>query len=147
MTNSKEEAAGLAPTPGYRYADVVGHRLVLAGQVPHDAAGDLVGPGDVAAQVRQCLANLRSVVSVHGFEWTDIRRLTVYVVGDEDDLSARQRRRLEQPGGGAQGRPVARGACAGRSAVDGGRERRPFRRRAHADLDGRIEERHRAAIA
>lgn len=88
MTNAKEEAAGLAPTPGYRYADVVGHRLVLAGQVPHDAAGDLVGPGDVAAQARQCLANLRTVVSVHGFEWTDIRRLTVYVVGDEDDLSA-----------------------------------------------------------
>jgi len=84
--NHDEEAAGLAPTPGYRYAEVVGHRLLLAGQVPHDAEGHLVGLDDVARQTDQCLTNLRTVVAVHGFEWSDLRRLTVYVVGDHDAL-------------------------------------------------------------
>lgn len=88
MTNADEQAAGLAPTPGYRYAEVVGNRLLLAGQVPHDAQGNLVGHDDRAAQAQQCLTNLRTVIEVHGFDWTDIRRLTVYVVGDHDDLGA-----------------------------------------------------------
>lgn len=86
--NEDELAAGLAPTAQYRYADVVGDRLFLAGQVPHDAAGALVGAGDVRAQARQCLENLARVVAVQGFELTDVHHLTVYVVGPQDHLSA-----------------------------------------------------------
>ena len=86
--NERETGAGLAQTPGYRYADVVGDRLFVAGQVPLDQDGDLVGPGDPAAQAVQCLDNLRIVVGVHGFALDDLRRLTVHVVGEPTHLRA-----------------------------------------------------------
>lgn len=84
--NEHEVRAGLATTPGYRYAEVVGEQLFVAGQVPLDAAGDLVGVGAPSAQATQCLENLRVLLGVHGFEETDIRRLVIYVVGEHQNL-------------------------------------------------------------
>lgn len=85
--NEHELAAGLADTPGYRYADVVGNRLFVAGQVPHDADGDLVGPDDPRAQAISCLDNLRVLVELRGFALGDVRHLTMYVVGDHQALA------------------------------------------------------------
>ena len=85
-TNGREMSAGLAATPGYRYADRVGDELFVAGQVPHDADGDLVGRDDPAAQARACLDNLRTLVGVHDFGVGDIRHLTIYVVGERQHL-------------------------------------------------------------
>lgn len=84
--NDDEVAAGLAPTPGYRYADVVGDQLFVAGQVPLDAAGDLVGSGDPHRQATQCLVNLRMLIDVQGFEVSDVRHLTIHVVGEHENL-------------------------------------------------------------
>jgi enamine deaminase RidA (YjgF/YER057c/UK114 family) len=85
--NERELAAGLSPTPGYRYADRVGDRLFVAGQVPHDARGDLVGRLDPHRQALQCLSNLHTVMATHGFERSDIRYLRIYVVGSGPNLS------------------------------------------------------------
>lgn len=84
--NEAEIAAGLAPTSNYRYADRVGDQLFVAGQVPLDAAGTLVGDGDPAAQARQCLENLFTLVVHHGLTRHDIHQLTVYVVGPHQNL-------------------------------------------------------------
>jgi enamine deaminase RidA (YjgF/YER057c/UK114 family) len=86
--NELEIAAGLCPTPGYRYTQRVDDQLLVAGQVPHDEHGDLVGANEPAAQARQCLDNLRLLLEVHAFEVTDIRQLKIYVVGDSTALSA-----------------------------------------------------------
>lgn len=80
-------AAGMAATPGYRYADVVGEQLFVAGQVPLDATGSLVGPEDADAQAVACLDNLRRLVEVHGFGVGDVRHLAIHVVGEPDDLA------------------------------------------------------------
>lgn len=80
--NEAERAAGLAATPGYRYADEVDGELYVAGQVPHDAAGVIVGPGDTRRQAEQCLDNLFRLIEVRGFERDHIRRLVIYVVGE-----------------------------------------------------------------
>ncbi len=85
--NENELAAGLAPTPNYRYADRVGDRLFLAGQVPLDSQGTLHGPDDIAAQTTQCLNNLQSVVNANGFSMTDVHHLTIHVVGERSALS------------------------------------------------------------
>ncbi|AFY40686.1 Endoribonuclease L-PSP [[Leptolyngbya] sp. PCC 7376] len=85
--NSDEIDAGLAPTANYQYAQKVGAQLFVAGQVPHDSVGNLVGIGDRPAQARQCLQNLRTLITLHGFCKTDIRKLTVYVVGNPQDLA------------------------------------------------------------
>lgn len=80
--NRGEIAAGLAPTPGYRYADRVGTRLYVSGQVPLDRVGAIVGVGDARVQCRQCLQNLFTLVAHHGFATRDIHHITVYGVGD-----------------------------------------------------------------
>lgn len=85
--NDDEMQAGLAATPGYRYADRVGDELFVAGQVPHDSAGALVGAADAAAQATSCLENLRTLLDVHDFELGDVRHLTVYVVGEQRNLT------------------------------------------------------------
>jgi enamine deaminase RidA (YjgF/YER057c/UK114 family) len=84
--NEGELAAGLAQTSKYRYADLVGGRLFIAGQVPRDSAGDLVAPADPVAQARQCLENLSTLITHHGFSQDDIHQLTVYVVGPHSNL-------------------------------------------------------------
>ncbi len=84
--NEHELTAGLAPTPGYRYADRVGDHLYVAGQVPLDAEGTLVGADDPATQARQCLDNLRVLLGVHGFTVDDLRHLTIHVVGEHQNL-------------------------------------------------------------
>jgi enamine deaminase RidA (YjgF/YER057c/UK114 family) len=81
--NENELAAGLPPTPGYRYADAVRDELFLAGQVPNDGDGTIVGVGDAGAQADRCLENLFRVIDTNGFDRADIRRLVIYVVGDE----------------------------------------------------------------
>jgi enamine deaminase RidA (YjgF/YER057c/UK114 family) len=84
--NEGELGAGLAQTPNYRYADHVGDRLFVAGQVPRDGAANLVAPGDPVVQTRQCLDNLFTLIDHHGFSRDDIHQLTVYVVGPQQNL-------------------------------------------------------------
>ena len=86
--NEAEIAAGLASTSSYRYADQVGDRLFVAGQVPLDADRALVGDGDPAAQAGQCLQNLFTLLVLRGFSRNDIHQLTVYVVGPHENLIA-----------------------------------------------------------
>lgn len=86
--NEAERAAGLPATPQYRYAQRVGQQLFVAGQVPHDVQGQLVGLDDPYSQASQCLRNLSAVMDVHGFSISDVRQLVVYVVGDQAHLSA-----------------------------------------------------------
>lgn len=62
-----------------------GQTLHLAGQVAWDAAGNVVGPGDLAAQTRQALANLKAVLADAGAAPADIVRLRTYVVDHSPD--------------------------------------------------------------
>lgn len=84
--NKAEIAAGLAPTPGYRYAENVNDQLFVAGQVPQDADGQLVGLGDPYTQAHQCLANLQKLLATHDYSEKDIRQLVIYVVGERAHL-------------------------------------------------------------
>jgi enamine deaminase RidA (YjgF/YER057c/UK114 family) len=84
--NDREQAAGLAPTPGYRYAEHVGDQLFVAGQVPLDHTGQLLGVGDPEIQTIACLNNLRTLIEIHEFSIADIQRLVIYVSGEHQDL-------------------------------------------------------------
>src|SRR5690606_292362 len=64
----------------------VGNQLFIAGQVPGDSSGHLVGPNDPYQQSHQCLANLQKLLATHGYTFKHIRRLVVYVVGKQPDL-------------------------------------------------------------
>jgi len=62
-----------------------GATLHLAGQVAWDAQAKLVGSGDVAAQTRQALANLNTVLRSVNCTPKDIVRLRTYVVNHSPD--------------------------------------------------------------
>jgi len=85
--NDEELKIGLAETPGYRYANQVDDRLYVAGQVPNDSSGKIIGIDNPYKQTEQCLFNLNLLLKCHGFELIDIQRLTVYVVGESPNLA------------------------------------------------------------
>ncbi|WP_420414952.1 RidA family protein [Roseibium sp.] len=72
---------------GFSHAvESTGERLLhLSGQVAWDANGDLVGPGDLAAQAAQCFANLTEVLAQSGATAANVVRLRTYVVGYSPD--------------------------------------------------------------
>ncbi|WBO66995.1 RidA family protein [Streptomyces camelliae] len=76
----------LFPPPTYAHASVVeaGTRLAfLAGSVPLDARGELVGPGDAVRQAEQVIANLREQLDAVGSDLAHVVVTDVYVVSAE----------------------------------------------------------------
>ena len=74
-----------APAPIGAYSVVVearcGHLAFIAGQVALNADGQLVGPGDVAAQTRQVFHNLGKALEGVGASFSDVLEFTTYLVG------------------------------------------------------------------
>ena len=56
-----------------------GRVLHISGHVSQDAAGHTVGKGDMAAQTRQVLENIRDVLASVGGTMDDIAKVTVFV--------------------------------------------------------------------
>lgn len=71
----------LVQPTGYSHAVKVsgGTTVYLAGQTGMDLSGKIVAPGDLAAQFRQALSNLRAVVEEAGGAMTDVVKLTIFV--------------------------------------------------------------------
>ena len=63
-----------------------GTTVYLSGQVPVDANGDLVGDGDFAAQARQVFSNLRLALAGVGADFSNVVRMTTYVVNYTPEL-------------------------------------------------------------
>ena len=84
MRADKLNPPELYDSVGYGFSHAARQRggsvLHLAGQVAWDKDGKLVGPGDLAAQTRQALANIRTVLAAAGASPADILRLRTYVV-------------------------------------------------------------------
>jgi 2-iminobutanoate/2-iminopropanoate deaminase len=86
MTNPRRQAVNpngvAAPIRGY-YSNSVkvsaGPLLFIAGQIPIDIDGNLVGKGDVAAQAEQVLKNIETIVKANGATMADIVKVTAYV--------------------------------------------------------------------
>ncbi|WP_113698950.1 RidA family protein [Nonomuraea lactucae] len=80
--------AGLFPPPGYAHAVVVEpshHLAFMAGAVPLDGGGGLVGAGDLVAQTRQALTNLRTALRAVGSDLSQVLSSTVYVVASTSE--------------------------------------------------------------
>ncbi|GLW47962.1 hypothetical protein Stsp02_36240 [Streptomyces sp. NBRC 14336] len=76
----------LFPPPTYAHASVVeaGTRLAfLAGAVPLDAEGKIVGEGDPAVQAEQVIRNLREQLAAVGSGLEHVVSTDVYVVSSE----------------------------------------------------------------
>jgi enamine deaminase RidA (YjgF/YER057c/UK114 family) len=66
--------------PGYSQAvTVTGTLAFVSGQVALDGEGNLVGPGDLAAQTRQAMQNLEGVLAQLGATWADVVKFGWYL--------------------------------------------------------------------
>ncbi len=81
---------GLPVPAAYTHVVVAtGTRTVyIAGQEPEDAHGDLVGPGDLAAQAGQVFANLGRALAAAGARPGQVARITIYVVHHRPEFLA-----------------------------------------------------------
>ncbi len=70
--------------PPFGYSHVVdapaGRVIYVSGQVPLDAAGQLVGEGDLETQARQVFENLTVALAAAGASWADVVKLSFFVV-------------------------------------------------------------------
>lgn len=72
---------GLPDATGYAHAIVTTGKLAfVSGQISIDAEGKLVGAGDLRAQTEQSMRNLHAILITLGADWTDVVRLSWYVV-------------------------------------------------------------------
>lgn len=69
--------------PGYTHVVVVngpGKTIYISGQVPVNAAGEIVGKGDLKQQVTQVYENLQTALKAAGATFADVVKMNTYVV-------------------------------------------------------------------
>lgn len=88
MSANRINPPGLSTPTGYSHVAIVpaGRQVHISGQVALDAAGVVVGRGDVGAQAEQVFANLRTALSAVGATPGDVFKLVTYVVNLTPEL-------------------------------------------------------------
>ncbi len=66
------------PSQPYTHAIRVGKTVYLSGQVPIDANGDVVGPGDPTRQAEQCWRNVELCLAAAGATLADIVKVVCF---------------------------------------------------------------------
>lgn len=84
-TNTLIRAKGLSE-PISHYADAVraGNTIYVSGQGALDEHGALVGRGDVVAQTRKVLDNMKLALAAAGATLDDVVKVTVYLANVDD---------------------------------------------------------------
>ncbi len=75
---------GLFNSPGYSQAVEIakGRLVILAGQMPVDDKGQLVGPGDFKAQAARAFQNIVLALKAASLDTSDIVKLNYFILGD-----------------------------------------------------------------
>jgi 2-iminobutanoate/2-iminopropanoate deaminase len=84
-TNKLIRAKGLAePISHYTDAVVAGKTVYVSGQGALDDKGNLVGRGDVVAQTRKTLDNMKTALAAAGASLDDVVKVTVFLAHVDD---------------------------------------------------------------
>ena len=80
----------LSTPRGYSHVTVVtsARQAHISGQVALNAAGEVVGKGDLAAQTEQVFTNLDHALAAAGAQLSDVFKIVTYVVGLDLDKAA-----------------------------------------------------------
>jgi len=69
---------GMTQPTAYSHVVRYDNLLFLAGQVATDTDGNVIGEGDMKAQVRQVLENMKTVLASQGADFSNIVKITIY---------------------------------------------------------------------
>ena len=77
--------------PAYSHVVTVtgpGKTIYIAGQLARDAEGNIVGPGDMRAQLEQTFKNLDACLKAAGATWADVVKTNTFVTDYQVSRSA-----------------------------------------------------------
>ncbi len=80
---------------GYSQAVKIGDTIYVSGQISHDETGEIIGVGDVEAQMRQAYQNIKKVLAAYGAGVENIVDETVFVTDMETAFKAAVKVRKE----------------------------------------------------
>jgi len=69
---------GMTQPAAYSHLVKYDQLLFIAGQVAVDGEGNIVGEGDMAAQVRQVLENLKSVLASEDADFSNVAKINIF---------------------------------------------------------------------
>ena len=78
---------GMYQPSSYVHGMRAGNTVYIAGQVARGADGALVAPGDAAGQARQVFANLERVLQSAGADWSNVVKITTFLVDPADSAT------------------------------------------------------------
>jgi reactive intermediate/imine deaminase len=84
---------GMTQPTGYNHLVKAGNLMFLAGQVALDAEGNVVGEGNMVAQVRQVLENMKTVLGSEGADFSNIVKINIFTTDIEGFREAADVRR------------------------------------------------------
>ncbi|AUC60935.1 reactive intermediate imine deaminase RidA [Cyanobacterium sp. HL-69] len=82
MTSKKVIYTDKAPAPVGPYNQaiaVTGELIFVAGQIPLNAQGEMVGDGDIQAQTTQVMANLAAILKEAGVDFSAVVKTSVFL--------------------------------------------------------------------
>lgn len=85
--------AGMTQPTAYTHLVKGNNLMFIAGQVSADADGNVVGRGDMAAQLRQVLENLRTILESEDADFRDIVKITIFTTDIDAFFDASEIRR------------------------------------------------------
>lgn len=84
---------GMTQPTSYSHLVKFDRLMFIAGQVAVDGDGNVIGEGDMTAQVRQVLKNMQSVLASEGADFSDVVKINIFTTDiDEFRKSGEVRR-------------------------------------------------------
>ena len=74
---------GMTQPTAYSHLVKVGNLMFLAGQVALDGEGNVVGAGDMKAQLRQVLENMKTVLASQGADFSNVVKTNIFTTDIE----------------------------------------------------------------
>ena len=84
---------GMTQPTAYTHLVKVDNLLFIAGQVAVDGDGNIVGEGDMSAQVRQVLENLQTVLASEGADFSNVVKVNIFTTDIDSFLESSAVRR------------------------------------------------------
>ena len=74
----RKSPPGMTQPAAYSHLVTYDSLMFIAGQVALDSEGNVVGEGDMAAQFRQVLENLKTVLAAEAADFSDVVKINIF---------------------------------------------------------------------